>query len=113
MRILDNTIVLWYYCAKLVLFMIQSFGDKDTEALFNRERVKKLPLKLLQRSRNKLLVIHAATNENDLCIPPGNHFERLKGDKKDWCSIRINDQWRVMFKWADGNAREVTIVDYH
>ena len=93
--------------------MIQSFGDKDTESLFYRERIKKLPRELLQRGRSKLLIIHAATNENDLRIPPGNHFERLKGNKKEWCSIRINDQWRVMFKWAGGNAHEVTITDYH
>jgi len=93
--------------------MIQSFGDKDTEALFNRERVKKLSPELMQRSRSKLLIIHAATSENDLRIPPGNKFEKLKGDKKGLCSIRINDQWRITFKWIDGNAYEVTITDYH
>jgi len=93
--------------------MIQSFGDRDTELLFNRERIKKLHPELLQRARSKLLIINAAATESDLNIPPGNRFERLKGDKKDWCSIRINDQWRVIFKWADGNAREVTITDYH
>ena len=93
--------------------MILSFGDRDTELLFRRERVKKLPPDLLQRARSKLLIINAAADENDLSVPPGNRFERLKGDKKDWCSIRINDQWRVIFKWAEGNAREVTITDYH
>ena len=93
--------------------MIQSFGDRDTELLFNRERIKKLHPELLQRARNKLLIINAAATESDLNIPPGNRFERLKGDKKDWCSIRINDQWRVIFKWVEGNAREVTITDYH
>jgi len=93
--------------------MIQSFGDRDTELLFNRERIKKLHPELLQRARRKLLIINAAATESDLNIPPGNRFERLKGDKKDWCSIRINDQWRVIFKWAEGNAREVTITDYH
>ena len=93
--------------------MILSFGDKDTESLFNRERVKKLSLDISLRARNKLLIINAATNENDLCILPGNHFEKLKGNKREWCSIRINDQWRVIFKWVDGNAREVTITDYH
>ena len=93
--------------------MIQSFGDKDTEALFNRERVKKLSPELMQRSRSKLLIIHAATSENDLRIPPGNKFEKLKDDKKGLCSIRINDQWRITFKWIDGNAYEVTITDYH
>ena len=93
--------------------MILSFGDRDTELLFHRERVKKLPPDILQRARSKLLIINAAADESDLIIPPGNRFERLKGDKKDWCSIRINDQWRVIFKWAEGNAREVTITDYH
>ena len=93
--------------------MILTFGDKDTEALFNREKVKKIPPALLQRSRSKLLIIHAATCENDLRIPPGNHFERLKGNKKDLCSIRINDQWRITFRWADGNASDVTVTDYH
>ena len=93
--------------------MIQSFGDRDTELLFNRERIKKLHPELLQRARNKLLIINAAATESDLNIPPGNRFERLKGDKKGWCSIRINDQWRVIFRWAEGNAYEVTITDYH
>jgi len=93
--------------------MIQSFGDRDTELLFNRERIKKLHPDLLQRARRKLLIINAAATESDLNIPPGNRFEKLKGNKKDWCSIRINDQWRVIFKWAEGNAREVTITDYH
>ena len=90
--------------------MIQSFGDKETESLFNRERVKKLSLDISLRARSKLLIVNAATSENDLRIPPGN---RLKGDKKGYCSIRINDQWRVMFKWVNGNAQEVIITDYH
>ena len=93
--------------------MIQSFGDKETEALFNRESIKKLPHDLYQRARSKLLIINAATDENDLRIPPGNHFERLKGDKKGGCSIRINDQWRITFKWSAGNANDVLITDYH
>ncbi|MCL2381524.1 MAG: type II toxin-antitoxin system RelE/ParE family toxin [Treponema sp.] len=93
--------------------MITSFGDKDTESLFNREWVRKLPLDISSRARNKLLIINAATSEIDLSIPPGNRFERLKGDKKGWCSIRVNDQWRVIFRWANGNASDVTITDYH
>ena len=93
--------------------MIMSFGDKDTERLFYREKIKKLSPALWQRGRSKLLIIHAATSENDLNIPPGNLFEKLKGDKKGWCSIRINDQWRVIFIWKQGNAFEVTITDYH
>jgi len=93
--------------------MISSFGDKDTELLFHRFRIKKLSPELFNRARNKLLIIHAAVSENDLKVPPGNHFEKLKGDKKGWCSIRINDQWRIIFKWMEGNASEVTITDYH
>jgi len=93
--------------------VIQSFGDSDTEALFNRERNKKLHPDLLVRARSKLLIIHAAVDEDDLRVPPGNHFEKLKGDKKGWCSIRVNDQWRVIFKWTQGNAIDVTITDYH
>jgi len=93
--------------------VIQSFGDRDTEALFNRERIKKMHPDLLMRARSKLLIIHAAVDEDDLKVPPGNHFEKLKGDKKGWRSIRINDQWRVIFKWARGNARDVSITDYH
>ncbi|MCL2800628.1 MAG: type II toxin-antitoxin system RelE/ParE family toxin [Treponema sp.] len=93
--------------------MIQSFGNKDTEALFRREKIKSLPPELHQRGRSKLLIIHAATDENDLRIPPGNRFEKLKGDKKGLCSIRINDQWRITFKWKDSNATDVTVIDYH
>jgi len=93
--------------------VIQSFGDKETELLFKRQKTTKLPPDLLQRARNKLLIIHAATNETDLNIPPGNRFEKLKGDKKGLCSIRINDQWRVIFKWTAGNAYDVSITDYH
>jgi len=93
--------------------MILSFGDKDTESLFNREWVKRIPLDISLRARNKLLIINAATDENDLRVPPGNHFEKLKGNKKGLCSIRINDQWRMLFRWTDGNARDVTITDYH
>ena len=93
--------------------MILNFGDKDTEALFNRERVKKLHPDLWQRVRNKLLIINAATCEDDLRIPPGNHFEKLKGEQKGKCSIRINDQWRIAFNWNEGNASDVSITDYH
>jgi len=68
---------------------------------------------LLQRARAKLLIINAATNKKDLSNPTSNRFERLKGNKKDWCSIRINDQWRIVFRWLQGNAHDVTITDYH
>ncbi|GHU69367.1 plasmid maintenance system killer protein [Spirochaetia bacterium] len=93
--------------------MIKNFGDKETELLFNRAKIKKFPVDIQQRARRKLLIIHFAVDENDLSTPPGNRFERLKGNRKDQCSIRINDQWRVVFKWLDGNAYDVTIMDYH
>jgi len=93
--------------------VIISFGDKDTELLFNRVRVRKLPLEISLCARNKLLIINAAASENDLQIPPGNHFEKLKGDKKAWRSIRINAQWRIVFRWINGNAHDVTVTDYH
>jgi len=93
--------------------MIQSFGDKETKALFNREKVKNMSTELLDRIRRKLLIIHAATCENDLRIPPGNRYEKMKGDKKELCSIRINDQLRITFKWVDGNAYDIMLTDYH
>jgi proteic killer suppression protein len=93
--------------------VIQSFGDKDAELLFKRERIKRLPPDIQRRARNNLLIIYAAADENDLIIPPGNRFEKLKGDMKGWCSIRINEQWKVVFKWAEGNACEVKITEYH
>ncbi|MDR0463848.1 MAG: type II toxin-antitoxin system RelE/ParE family toxin [Treponema sp.] len=93
--------------------MIHSFGDKDTEALFYRKRIKKLSPELMQRARSKLLIINAASCENDLRIPPGNRFEKLIGDMKGRYSIRINDQWRITFHWNDGNANNVIITDYH
>lgn len=93
--------------------MIQSFGDKDTKALFKREHIKKLSPVLMHRVRSKLLIINAASCENDLRIPPGNRFEKLTGDKKGKFSIRINEQWRIVFKWRDGNADDVIITDYH
>jgi addiction module HigA family antidote len=78
--------------------MIKSFGNKEAELLFNRVKIKNFPAGVQQRARRKLLLIHFAVDEKDLKIPPGNHFEKLKGKRKDQCSIRINDQWRVVLK---------------
>jgi proteic killer suppression protein len=66
-----------------------------------------------RQARRKLLYLHAATELEQLRMPPGNHLEALKGDRKGQHSIRINDQWRICFRWRDGNAHEVEIVDYH
>ena len=93
--------------------MIKSFKDKETEKLFNRHFSKKLPQNLQHLARRKLVMLDAAPELNTLRIPPGNKLEALKGDRKGQHSIRINDQWRVCFRWKNGDAYDVEIADYH
>lgn len=93
--------------------MIKSFGSKETENLFNREISRKFPQSIQQIARRKLEILDAADVLQDFCIPPSNHFEKLLGDRKGQYSIRINKQWRICFKWHDGDAYNVEIVDYH
>lgn len=93
--------------------MIKSFRDKESQKIFERQFSKKLPSNIHHTARKKLVILDAATNLNDLRIPPGNRLESLKGDRKGQHSIRINDQWRICFKWVDGNAHNVEITDYH
>ena len=93
--------------------MIKSFRDKKTEKIFNRQIAGKLQLDIQRIARKKLVILDAATELNDLRIPPGNRLEALKGNRKGQHSIRINDQWRICFKWSDGNAYDVEITDYH
>jgi proteic killer suppression protein len=93
--------------------MIQSFRDKETEKIFRRELSKKLPQDIQRLGLRKLLMINAAYDWRDLKVPPGNRLEELRGDRKGQYSIRINQQWRICFKWAKGNAEDVEIVDYH
>ena len=93
--------------------MIRSFGDKETERLFRREPVKRIPLPVQQRALRKLLILDAAESADDLRVPPGNRLERLSGDREGQYSIRVNEQWRICFYWEDGDAREVEITDYH
>jgi proteic killer suppression protein len=93
--------------------MIISFGSKETEKIWNGIRVAKLPMEIQSIGRRKLRMLNNSQNIQDLMIPPSNKLEKLKGDLKDYYSIRINDQWRIIFQWADGNAGEVEIVDYH
>ena len=93
--------------------MILSFGSKETEKIWNGFRVKGLPSEVQEGGRRKLRMINNSQNIKDLLIPPSNKLEKLKGKLKDYYSIRINDQWRVIFKWAGGNASLVEIVDYH
>ena len=93
--------------------MIVSFGNKETEKVWLRERVSKLPNEVQETGRRKLRMLNNSQTIMDLTIPPSNKLEKLKGDLKNLYSIRINDQWRIMFKWDMGNAIEVEIVDYH
>ena len=92
--------------------MIRSFRSKETEALFSDADVPRF--RSIERiARRKLLVLHRATSLGDLRVPPGNRLEALKGDRRGRHSIRINDQWRICFEWAQGDAYDVEIVDYH
>jgi len=91
--------------------MIVSFGSNDTEKIWNGERVKKMPIEIQQIGRRKLRMINNSQNWNDLRIPPSNRLEKLQGS--DFFSIRINDQWRIIFRWIDNNAHDVEIMDYH
>jgi len=93
--------------------MIKSFHDKETGKLFNRQISTKLPQDIQHIARKKLVMLDAATQLNDLRTPPGNRLEALKRDRKGQHSIRINDQWRVCFKWRDGDAYDAEITDYH
>ena len=93
--------------------MIRSFVCKETERLFNDEPSRQLPQQIQRVARRKLLLLHQARSLNDLRVPYGNHLEALKDDRKGQHSIRVNDQWRICFRWRDGNAYEVEIVDYH
>ena len=93
--------------------MIRSFADAETERIFGRERSKRLPPKVQRRAHRKLLLIDAADSLNDLRVPPGNRLERLVGDREGQQSIRVNDQWRICFRWERGDAYEVEITDYH
>jgi len=93
--------------------MIVSFGSKVTEKIWQGERVKKLPLEIQQVGRRKLRMLNNSRDVNDLRIPPSNRLEKLKGNKKDFYSIRINNQWRIIFKWENNHSIEVEILDYH
>ncbi len=93
--------------------MIISFGSKDSERIWLGERVRKIPIEIQQIGRRKLRMINNSNNLNDLRIPPSNRLEKLKGKSKDFYSIRINDQWRIIFRWDNNNAHDVQIIDYH
>jgi proteic killer suppression protein len=93
--------------------VIASFADRDTEALYRRQRVKRIDSRIQRAALRKLRYLDAATTLDDLRSPPGNHLERLKGDRAGQHSIRVNDQWRIVFTWRDGQAHDVIVEDYH
>lgn len=93
--------------------MIKSFKCKETEKIFQRQFSRKLPTNIQKVAMRKLWILDAATTLNDLRLPPSNHLEVLKDDRKGQHSIRINKQWRICFKWRQGDGHDVEIVDYH
>jgi proteic killer suppression protein len=99
-------------CASYDAVMIKSFKCKDTEKLFNDLDVKKFR-SVSRIARIKLEVLNATVSLSSLRIPPGNRLEQLKGNRKDQYSIRVNDQWRICFRWTEECVHDVEIVDYH
>ncbi|MBV8629784.1 MAG: type II toxin-antitoxin system RelE/ParE family toxin [Silvibacterium sp.] len=93
--------------------MIASFRDDDTELLWRTGKSRRIPASLRKSAARKLMILNAALAVENLRVPPGNHLEALKGDRKGQYSIRVNDQYRICFVWRGGNAHEVEIVDYH
>lgn len=93
--------------------MIVSFGTKETEMIWRGVRVRKMPIDIQQVGRRKLRMLNNSQNISDLRIPPSNRLEKLSGNRKLFYSIRINNQWRIIFKWNNGIASEVEIIDYH
>ncbi|MFH2008288.1 MAG: type II toxin-antitoxin system RelE/ParE family toxin [bacterium] len=93
--------------------MIRSFRNTETEQLFNRQRARAVPNDIQRRVYRKLRQIHASTSINDLRTPPGNRLEALSGSREGQHSIRVNDQWRICFRWDAGHAYDVEVVDYH
>ena len=93
--------------------VIRNFADSQTERLFQRQGVRRLPADLQRLALRRLLYLDGAERLGDLRLPPGNRLEKLRGGRAGQYSIRINDQWRVCFRWRDGDAHDVGITDYH
>ncbi|MBI1352378.1 MAG: type II toxin-antitoxin system RelE/ParE family toxin [Actinomycetales bacterium] len=93
--------------------MIRSFKDSNTEKVWNREPVRAFGSDLQRAAQKKLRLLNAASELNSLRVPPGNRLEKLSGDRAGQYSIRVNDQYRICFTWADGGADDVEITDYH
>ncbi|WP_317896777.1 type II toxin-antitoxin system RelE/ParE family toxin [Aurantibacillus circumpalustris] len=93
--------------------MIVSFGDKTTQKIWDGEWVKGFSTDIQETARRKLRMLNNSFDIKDLMIPPSNRFEKLKGNRKDFYSIRVNDQWRLIFQWTKGNSFNVELIDYH
>lgn len=93
--------------------MLQSFADRDSERVWQRKRVRKLDQGLQRAALRKLLILDAADTLDDLRVPPGNRLEKLRGDRLSTYSIRVNQQWRICFRWTSAGPADVEIVDYH
>ncbi|MCA1780459.1 MAG: type II toxin-antitoxin system RelE/ParE family toxin [Xanthomonadaceae bacterium] len=93
--------------------MIRSFADRETQLVWEGKRSRKLPEDIQATARRKLRMLNNARDLVDLRIPPGNRLEVLKGKRAGQCSVRVNNQWRICYKWNDNAAVEVEIVDYH
>ena len=93
--------------------MIKEFGDKETNLIWEGIRSKKLPYEIQNIARRKLRMLNNAQDITDLRIPPANNLEKLKGNLKEYYSIRINKQWRIIFKWKNYDAYDIKIIDYH
>ncbi|MBS3909090.1 MAG: type II toxin-antitoxin system RelE/ParE family toxin [Actinobacteria bacterium] len=93
--------------------MIKSFRCKETEKIFERQLVKRISVDMRRLAYRKLVLLDSAERLDDLRTPPGNRLEKLSGNRQEQHSIRINDQWRICFKWSAGDAYEVEITDYH
>jgi proteic killer suppression protein len=93
--------------------MIVSFGDKTTQKIWDGEWVKGFSTDIQQTARRKLRMLNNSFDIKDLMIPPSNRLEKLKGNRKDFYSIRVNDQWRLIFRWENSNAFNVELIDYH
>jgi len=93
--------------------VIKSFADTETEKVFNLRPSRKLPVEIQTRAKVKLDQLHVASELNHLKVPPSNRLEKLSGNLRDFYSIRINQQWRIIFLWKDNHAHQVQIIDYH
>ncbi|MDP4239011.1 MAG: type II toxin-antitoxin system RelE/ParE family toxin [Bacteroidota bacterium] len=93
--------------------MIVSFGSKDTKKIWEGEQIKRIPLDIQQLGRRKLRMLYNSQSIIDLRIPPSNRLEKLSGKLSEFYSIRINNQWRIIFKWENNHALDVEIIDYH